>query len=616
MSIKNKPILSQNKGIVISTESGISEARLLALLRIIRVINIGVILVQIANLFGIYLVSIFNPAAQTNQGVSTSTILVLAISVICAAGMGFAEIWFSGLSARKEEQLLRQKLMRKAFEAQLPVKKEIGAMVNLYTDSIERFCEYRQIYLGPTKAALTLPFLVLIYLMIFVDWLSALVLILMCPLIPLAIIGFMRLFSARSKRSRKQRANLSAKYLEALQTLSTLRLFGAAAAKEQELKAEGEKNRLTIMRILAGNQIVIIFLDGLFSILLTCMAVFLAVWRFQNGAIWIGDALQIIFLSVLLLEPLHQVSGFFYIGMGGKAAQRALSAYQQQLNTKIVENDRRLKKAESGETEVRNEIGDKAERDRTGENPAAFMSSEQAPSLKIKDLDFAYDSRLPVLQKVNLEIPAGDKVVLIGQSGGGKTTLLHLLQGRLEPDRGSIEVAGKPAYLCTRDKANPIALVSQKTWLFTGTILDNLRVAKADASETEIWESLEKAGVADFIRGLPRGLETLVGEDGNYLSGGQAQRLSLARAFLSGRKLLILDEPTSQLDFDTEAQFIETLASIGTDYTVLIVTHRYQLLRVADTAYQLASGELRQLDVQKLLTDYAGNVNGEGESHA
>lgn len=603
MNIKTKLKVSKKTKINVSTKAGISESWLPALLRIVAAANIGVLLIQISNLLGFYLVEIFDPNVQLFTPITPAKIAVLVVCAICATAMGFEEIWFGGLSARKEEQRVRQKLMCKAFEMQLPVKKEIGSMVNLYTDSIERFCEYRQVYVGPTKAVLILPFLVLIYVMIFVDWLTGLVLIVVCPLIPLAIIGFMRIFSARSKRSRKQRAKLSAKYLEALQTLTTLRLFGAAAAKEKELRLEGEKNRLTIMRILAGNQIVIIIMDSLFSILLTCMAVFLAVWRVQTGAIGISATLQIVFLSVLLLEPLQQVAGFFYIGMGGKAAQRALRAYQQQLDEGIADNSRRLQALENAEATIKTDTKLRLDNHE--------LEEKSAPSIVIKDLDFAYDSRVPVLKAVNLKVSSGQKVVLVGESGGGKTTLLHLVQGRLEPNKGSVEVDQKSAYTSAHSETNPIALVSQKTWLFSGTIADNLRVAKVDATETQMWEALEKAGVADFIKTLPKLLETPVGEDGNYLSGGQAQRLSLARAFLSGRKLLVLDEPTSQLDADTERQFIETLAGIGGEYTVLIVTHRYQLLKIADAAYRVTNGELCPVDTQDLLAKYVDSVSGE-----
>lgn len=593
MNIKIKPKPVKNIKITLNTEAGIYESRLPALLRIIAAANMAVLLIKIANLLGCYLIDRFNLGVSAPKEIPNSTIFVLLVSAICAAAMGFGEIWFGGLSARKEEQRLRQKLMYKAFSLRLPVRKEIGSMVNLYTDSIERFCEYRQVYLGPTKAALILPFLVLSYITVCVDWVTGLVLILMCPLIPLIIAGFMKLFAARSKRSREQRAKLSAKYLEALQTLTTLRLFGAADAKEKELKIEGEKNRRTIMRILAGNQIVIIIMDSLFSVLFTCMAVFLAGWRVQSGVIWIGEALQIVFLSVLLLEPLQQVAGFFYIGMGGKAAQRALSAYQQQMDSGIADSNQRLDNLENNQAQENQLAGNGNE----GE-------SSQYPMVVIKDLHFAYDSSIPVLKDVNLEIPVGHKVVLVGESGGGKTTLLHLLQGRLEADRGSITIAGKSAYSSARSQSNPIALVSQKTWLFTGTIADNLRVAKADASETQMWESLEKAGVADFIRSLPKKLETSIGEDGNCLSGGQAQRLSLARAFLSGRKLLVLDEPTSQLDADTEKQFMQTLMGIGAEYTILLVTHRYQLLGIADVVYSVSEGKVRAVNAEELLDEY------------
>lgn len=150
------------------------------------------------------------------------------------------------------------------------------------------------------------------------------------PLVPLLVGGFLRVFRGVSARSRAERAKLTTQYLDAIRNLTAVRLFGAGPRLETTLRAQGETNRKAIMKILAGNQVVIIVLDGVFSLVFICWSVLLISWGIDAGRIGITEALTALFLLVLLLEPLNQVAGFFYIGMGGIAAQRAIKRYLEQ----------------------------------------------------------------------------------------------------------------------------------------------------------------------------------------------------------------------------------------------------------------------------------------------
>ena len=450
------------------------------------------------------------------------------------------------------------------YKRQVPTGRPSPAqLVTLMTDNAERMSEYRQVYLGATLAALAIPFLTLAYVTS-LDPLLGLGIMAACPLVPLAIWGFMRLFRKVSATSRKERGRLAVQYLDALRNLIPIRLLNAGRRTEERLRAQGETNRRAIMRLLAGNQVVIIVLDGAFSLLLICWSVHLIGSRLAAGAITPGQGLSVALLLTLMLEPLVQVAGFFYIGMGGMASQRAI---EQQLSHIPAERPT----AASG-----------------------TAPTESAISLQNVHHDYG---RGPVLNGLDLEVPYGAKVAIMGPSGAGKSTLLSLLRGTLPAQRGAVVLDGRDLGALEPEQVCRIsACVAQSTWLFSGTVADNLRIANPGATDEELWEALRRAHVADEVERMPQGLDSDVGERGQLISGGQAQRLSLARAFLSGRRILLLDEPTSQVDVVSEAAIIDALAGIGPEWTVLMVTHRRSLLSIADAAHELRDGVLLPLE--------------------
>lgn len=386
----------------------------------------------------------------------------------------------------------------------------------------------------------------------------------------------MRFFRATSAESRNERSRLAGRYLDAIRNLVVIRLLGAGPRIEQELRAQGERNRGATMRLLAGNQVVIIVMDGLFGLVLVCLTAGLTIVRADH--LTNAQVLSVMLLTVLLLEPLQQVAGFFYIGMGGIAAQRAFRAY-------LADH--------GGAPDGRIEIGAGDER------PTAAVGVDPTPGLgiEVRNVHFDY-GRGPVLRGLDLRIPVGTRVAIMGRSGQGKSTLVALLRGSISPQQGEIAVAGH-----VLDPAHPTATralsatVAQSTWMFTGTIADNLRMARAEATDAEIWEALGQAQVADEIERMPDGLDTYLGEGAALISGGQAQRISLARALLSGRSVLLLDEPTSQVDRHSEARMIDAVASLPADRTVLVVTHRRALLASVDAAYEMCDGRLEAMEV-------------------
>lgn len=517
--------------------------------------------------------------------------LWLVLAALIAGASAFAEILLGGYSARQEERHLRARLLDAYFRTIVrPMtpgavaaptahatsnaqrghghshatseKTSSGQLVTLMTDNVERMSEYQQVYLGATIAAIGVPFLTLGYVAL-LDPLLGLGIMAACPLVPLAVWAFMRLFRKVSANSRRERARLSVQYLDALRNLIPIRLLGAGKRIEDRLRAQGEANRRAIMRLLAGNQVVIIVLDGAFSLLLICWAVYLIGSRLAAGAITPGEAMSVALLLTLMLEPMLQVAGFFYIGMSGKASQRAIARQLSRI---------------------------------PADRPATAVAKPTEAAISIQGIHHDH-GRGPVLKGLDLDVPRGAKVAIMGSSGAGKSTLLSLLRGTLPIQQGAIVLDGQDLGAITPEQACQLsASVAQATWLFSGTVADNLRMAKPEASEEELWTALRRAHVAEEVRRMPRGLDSDVGERGQLISGGQAQRLSLARAFLSDRRILLLDEPISQVDAVSEAAIIDALKEIGPNWTVLVVTHRHSLLAVADSAHQLRDGVLLPLE--------------------
>lgn len=522
------------------------------------------------------------------------------LACACAAGLAaFAEILFGGHAARAEERRIRRSLLSRLFASRNQESSGAHA-VQLLTDNVERVTEYRQIYLGSTLAAFLIPFIALAYISVSFDPVLGLTIMALCPLIPVLLAVFMRFFRKTSAKSRKERAILAGKYLDAIRNLVTIRLLGAGPRIERQLKDQGERNRGAIMKLLAGNQLVIIVVDGLFSLILICATCTLAVVRFNAGAVTASQVLATVLLTALLIEPLVQVAGFFYIGMGGIASQRAIRAYIDNHADPSAEGAA-AKGGAGGDADAGANVdaatqadagasGDVGAENGAGGGPGA--ADRVGCPVVVRNVSFDY-GRGEVLHGVDLAVASGSKIAVVGHSGGGKSTLMGLMGGALRPARGSVLIDGKNlAFASAEEAAALTARVAQTTWLFTGTIADNLRLAKEDATREEMWNALRGAQIADEIERMPKGLDTDVGEQGAFLSGGQAQRISIARALLSGRRILLLDEPTSQVDIESEARIVDALRSLGRDLTVVLVTHRSALLDVADKVYEMKDGML------------------------
>ena len=456
-----------------------------------------------------------------------------------------------------------------------------GELVNTVTEGVEALDAYFSQYLPQLALAALVPLTILLFVFP-LDFLSGLVLLLTAPLIPVFMILIGHLADALTRRQWTSLSRMSAHFLDVLQGLTTLKLLGRSRDQIQTIARISDRFRRTTLGVLRVAFLSALVLEWVATISTAVVAVEIGL-RLLYAHISFEHAFFILILAPEFYLPLRLLGTRFHASISGVAAAR------------------RIFEALEVETEAEAEAEIEANLDRDLD-------------LTLTDIHYTYpgppgedQERLPALNGLSFRLAPGQKVAVVGPSGAGKSTVAYLLLRFIEPDRGQITVDGIPlADIPVRLWRRQIAWVPQNPYLFHTSVAENIRLSRPGASFDEVVWAARQAHAHDFIQTLPQGYDTLVGERGMRLSGGQAQRIALARAFLKDAPLLILDEATSNLDPEHEALIQEAVDRLMQGRTTLIIAHRLSTVVRADQILVMDRGRVVEAGTHADLLQRAG----------
>lgn len=462
-----------------------------------------------------------------------------------------------------------------------------GELVSTATEGIEALDAYFRKYLPQISLSAFIPLAILIFVFP-VDILSALIFLLTAPFILFLMMLIGRWADQRAKEQFKSLSYMSAHFLDVLQGLTTLKIFGRSTDQREKISDVSDKFRQTTLSVVSIAFLSALFLEMLSTISIAIVAVEIGL-RLLHGNMIFQEALFVLIIAPEFYQPLRSLGASFHDGVNGVAA--AVRIYEVlEIPLPTVHPD------------------DQPWRD----------LPDGALNIRFADVGFTYPHQeRPALEHISFEIRAGQKVALVGASGAGKSTLSYLLLSFLNPTTGSIQVQDIPITQIKRGAWwHKIGWVQQHSHLFYGTVAENIRLGRPDATMDEVIWAATQANIHEEIVQFAQGYDTLIGERGARLSGGQSQRLALARLFLKDAPIIILDEATAHLDPENESLVKQALHRLLKNRTVLMIAHRLNTVYDADHIVVLSKGHIiEQGTHQQLLSAngmYSMMVNAYG----
>lgn len=502
----------------------------------------------------------------------TIIILLLCIRFIC--NILYAK--FSNLASSKARMTLRELVYKKLLKLgnEYSNVESTSSIVQVMVEGVEQLEIYFGKYLSQFFYSLLVPITLFVF-MSFISFKAALVFILCVPLIPISIIAIMKIAKRILKDYWKSYSDLGGTFLENLQGLTTLKVFNIDEKRHQKMNTEAEKFRKITMKVLSMQLNSITIMD-LVAFGGAAAGTIVALIQFSRGEIAPGSLIIIILLSSEFFIPLRLLGSYFHIAMNGMAASDRIFG--------ILDAKEREKNIDNNVKEITGDI-----------------------TIKLNNVSFSYDGEREVLKDINMEITPKGMVAIVGESGSGKSTIASIILNNYKVNQGEILLNSVDIENIDLDTIyENIALISTNSYIFNGTILDNLLIGKKYATDEEIKNALKIARLDSFVESLKDGLNTNVGEGGNALSGGQKQRLALARAILANRKMIIFDEATSNIDVESEEAIWEAIYDLSIEKTILVISHRLANVRGAKNIYVMNKGILCEEGTHKDLMGLNG----------
>lgn len=499
---------------------------------------------------------LFANTADRENFVCTVIVVAAAVGIRYFCAVQSAKMGY--LSSKAVKKVLREKIYRKLLRlgSSYKEKAQTSEIVQISVEGVEQLETYFGAYLPQFFYAMLAP-LTLFIVLGFVNVPAAAVLLVCVPLIPAAIAAVQTWAKKLLSKYWGQYTALGDTFLENLQGLTTLKIYRADDFKNDEMNVEAEKFRKITMKVLTMQLNSITIMD-LIAYGGAALGIVMSVTQYSKGNVSLAGCLLIIMLSADFFIPMRQLGSFFHIAMNGMAAGQKIF--------------RLLDLPEAEEKKADCPKGD----------------------IVCRDLHFSYDNDREILSGVNMTFKRGAFTAIVGESECGKSTISAILTGRNKGYGGSVSVGETElSEIREADLMENITYISHQSYLFKGTVRDNLLMGKPDASDSELWEVLERVNLADFVRN-EKGLDTGLSEKASNLSGGQCQRLALARALLHDSPIYIFDEATSNIDVESENDIMNEIQNLAESKTVILISHRLVNVVKADAIYVMVNGKIAE----------------------
>ena len=432
----------------------------------------------------------------------------------------------------------------------------MAGLTQVSVEGVEQLDLYYSSYLPQFFFAMIAP-VILFLICVWIDWRTALVLIACVPLIPVSIVAVSKYAKKIFAKYWGKYTSMGDKFLDSVQGLKELKIFQADAAQHVKINKSAEEFRVITMKVLVMQLASTTIMDlvayggaGVGIALAICGAAF-----------WGLNPIAALFLCLVAVEfflPLRAFGSAFHVAMNGASAGKKIISL---LNAP---------------------------------DPEWGTETVDGKEIKLKNVTFSYDGKRDVLKNVNMTFPQKGMTAIVGESGCGKSTVVNMLVGAFRPQKGEVTVGGKQLEKLSRENwYSHLSAVSYNTYIFNESVRDNFKMAKENVSDEEIFTALEKVNLKEFIE-ENGGLDKVITEDANNISGGQKQRLALAIALVSDKDIYVFDEATSNIDIESEAIIMKNIKAISKNRSVIVISHRLANVVPADNIYYMEEGEIKE----------------------
>lgn len=507
--------------------------------------------------------------AMTLDGAVFGTLTEKRLAIYACLGAGGMALRFfcdrqaaqaSFAASMDVKRILREQIYRKLLRLGASYREGVSTseVVQMAAEGVEQLETYFGKYLPQLFYSLAAP-VTLFVILSFVNWQASLVLLVCVPLIPVSIVAVQKIAGKLLKRYWGIYTELGDSFLENLQGLTTLKIYQCDGIRARKMDEEAQRFRQITMKVLmmqlnSTSVMDIIAYGG------AAAGMIVTVCQFCAGHVGLGGALMLILLASEFFIPLRLLGSFFHIAMNGMAASDRMFALLD------------LPEPEKEEGKIQ----------------------EERVNITMFKVRFSYEPDREILKGIHMNFPAGSFTSLVGLSGSGKSTVAGLLTGRNKGYEGSITAAGMElSRVSEASLMDTVTMVSHNSYLFKGTVEENLRMGKENASDEELEEVLREVRLYDFLHSR-QGLGTAVAERGENFSGGQRQRLALARALLHDTPVYIFDEATSNIDMESEEMIMDVIHRLAKKKTVILISHRLANVVKSDRIYLLEQGKVVQ----------------------